>query len=1449
MPDAVIRLPMDETLKALDKRDRTLNDKIPDAPAKRESKIMEKNPEIIRYEGMKAKREQLSKQLSDAAAKEDDLIKKAKVKKMPEVLAKIDPVLPQMQVTLDALKTKELSENLILPTTSKEIERALQAAGLKDSKNVKVFKEAVTKDGPDGTKVETFSYRLTDADNKLLAAVSGQRVKKDDKELSFKYLTTKFDGTSTFQSYEDDTFKDYVNVRSSGYYISVDRPTVVLPNGLATASSEETINDEALLLALDGQDGVDAKAIMDNRKALKEADKEIREFENTNQSLIKEEELRVLQPFADQMDKVLGFSEKFGSKPRITRNGKGEEVIEFTLGTETNPAPEFLPAQMSRDINAAIKANEATTGIRQNDFESSFDSKKQTISFPVREIQQSGMKPEEFFAKLASANNPPLKTTVATLADTVASLEVGKTERYAEYKKRLAKTMGVDESKLRLEGSKLYVDTSTKEEADKLSNELAKIRNEAMKSAYGLDPRAAREALPVLYENNDTKYGFDLTDIDIFDRKPPAAGQTKIPFLDAMDAQVKAGKAPDPKDVNPPPPKPEAESDVAKKERIDGYAKQLERTLGIGKEFGVDPVVRTVQKNGKSETYIVYYLGPDAIAQGFGAKPVDPKLPKQIGLAIDAALEKTNPTTGLNGDSLIYAYSEDKPEPGRIVDTLIAFPVSEIEKRDKGGTYFDDLAKAKPELLAAVKDVATESKRPEMEKQKRVDEYAKRLTQIMGTSVAEPKARFLGDAPHLQMDLGSKDKNDKFINLFVPIRNDALIPEGQDKALGPKLFPLGLSTDGKIMFSIEAIEAYDKANGAGAFFQKLDTEVNRQKIKAVVGEVSAVPAVPAPPKSADDKKVLEEKYYKYFNQIMDVTGWESGMRDGATGFIRTKEGVKADDIVAKLAPVMDKEFAGMKLFDVVEENPYANKIIRSVKVNFEAVDAYEKANGAGSFEKKLVEVKPAMLKALAGPVPAAPVQPKPPEPSADEKAAKQKRYEAMAEDLAVTSGIKAKFGDNAKVVIDDYGIRVDLNKAALATLPAGAPSDAASMLASTLSDKLVKIDPKLLASFRSSGWDGTKADFTLPFASGVTPDQAMAAIEKLKALPSPQADIIKESEDKIKLEARSDLESKYAALFSRALGGSGYSIMATTEGATGKHTVDAKLYLSAGQNPEAMLAKLQPIFDEKFGAGSSFLKVVDVKTIPPSRTLSIDLEAAVAYDQKNGPGAFKKAIDSMQPKINQALGIKVTPEPDVKPDGKPVVTPEPEKPKNFLDMLADNMGMGIGGLLGAIIGWFVGGPIGVAVGALLVGGAGAYFVDGKNGVLGLGGESATMTPKLKTAVTDYAKLRFTDLENGTVNQAKVDEFVKRYESMVAKNMKPEDQDKRADEIVAKTTAIKTNIRDALADAPNMEKAMNQARTLMQELDAGVVQPTDAAALTSLAFSPAKVQKLADSIRR
>lgn len=84
-----------------------------------------------------------------------------------------------------------------------------------------------------------------------------------------------------------------------------------------------------------------------------------------------------------------------------------------------------------------------------------------------------------------------------------------------------------------------------------------------------------------------------------------------------------------------------------------------------------------------------------------------------------------------------------------------------------------------------------------------------------------------------------------------------------------------------------------------------------------------------------------------------------------------------------------------------------------------------------------------------------------------------------------------------------------------------------------------------------------------------------------------------------------------------------------------------------------------------------------------------------------------------------------------------------------------------------------------------------------------------LTPALDDAVRKYATLRFTNLETGDVdeaNKAKIDEFVKRYTTMVVNSgMSPADQDARANVILARITDAKTKLGIAKIAAEDAEK--------------------------------------------
>jgi hypothetical protein len=256
--------------------------------------------------------------------------------------------------------------------------------------------------------------------------------------------------------------------------------------------------------------------------------------------------------------------------------------------------------------------------------------------------------------------------------------------------------------------------------------------------------------------------------------------------------------------------------------------------------------------------------------------------------------------------------------------------------------------------------------------------------------------------------------------------------------------------------------------------------------------------------------------------------------------------------------------------------------------------------------------------------------------------------------------------------------------------------------------------------------------------------------------------------------------------------------------------------------------KAWTVDDEKSGLGfKSGRGYVNFRPIPDNIAKQVVDTYGVQYEYTDN-GSIRSGDGKRIPAdVYERLSTdRVTP-PVAPPIPAPTLTPAPTpKEKGFMDKLFDNKGMG-GGIIGAIIGWLSGSPLG-------------------------GDSGPAMSAKLKTAVTEYAKVRFTDLETGVFDQKKVDTFVQRYESMVAKNMTSEEQDKRAGEIEVKTTVIKGKLREAAASPDAslaMENAVKSARETMKATDKELIKLTDASALPPIGagFTAAGV-KIADRTR-
>lgn len=308
------------------------------------------------------------------------------------------------------------------------------------------------------------------------------------------------------------------------------------------------------------------------------------------------------------------------------------------------------------------------------------------------------------------------------------------------------------------------------------------------------------------------------------------------------------------------------------------------------------------------------------------------------------------------------------------------------------------------------------------------------------------------------------------------------------------------------------------------------------------------------------------------------------------------------------------------------------------------------------------------------------------------------------------------------------------------------------------------------------------------------------------------------------------------------------ALMATIRKATGTDAGTFPITLYEGGKGIEMQAGAIDAYEAEHGHGSFFRRLQAASAaIPAAVTLPHAAPAAAA------PAPLPAAAGPPAPPVPN-----VTPAPPAPPAPNPASardagspanpdpaagasTPPPRKEKRIPDFLADNMGMGAGGIIGAIIGWFLAAVTGLPsqagalLGGLFGGGAGA-MADGQAGVLSPGGTGSPpsappMTEKLQKEVTAYAQLRFTSFQTGEIDRQKVNRFVESYGNRIARNLRPEEQNRRADEIARKTAAIRGAIRDAAGkDAPGMTAAIGQALDVMRSTDREVIRLTDPDAL-------------------
>lgn len=231
-------------------------------------------------------------------------------------------------------------------------------------------------------------------------------------------------------------------------------------------------------------------------------------------------------------------------------------------------------------------------------------------------------------------------------------------------------------------------------------------------------------------------------------------------------------------------------------------------------------------------------------------------------------------------------------------------------------------------------------------------------------------------------------------------------------------------------------------------------------------------------------------------------------------------------------------------------------------------------------------------------------------------------------------------------------------------------------------------------------------------------------------------------------------------------------------------------------------------------------------------TAALETKMRVAIAREKASGPIQPYITKMEAYLN---GEALAPEKKATPET--VTPPPPPTP----DPLKDNMGLGIGGIVGAVVGWLVGGgPIGAVIGALLAGAIGAVVVDKEKGVFGnyLPNSTPQAPSKLEKAVNEYAALRCTDLQTGTVNTEKAKALSERYLRSVAGRMDGPQQEARAAEIAARTTEIRQKLKEAAQAQPGQfDAAMKQALEAFERGDKGLGQAPSEVALPLPANAP------------
>ncbi len=436
-----------------------------------------------------------------------------------------------------------------------------------------------------------------------------------------------------------------------------------------------------------------------------------------------------------------------------------------------------------------------------------------------------------------------------------------------------------------------------------------------------------------------------------------------------------------------------------------------------------------------------------------------------------------------------------------------------------------------------------------------------------------------------------------------------------------------------------------------------------------------------------------------------------------------------------------------------------------------------------------------------------------PVPSEDE------RYASYGKALAESLGLTKQFGDTLKLDLDERRLRVSLNEEALKKLPASMRLGIAEELGRVVNDKF-KVVPSFGKAYQMGIVpDGKSTDFTIVFKDDLKEAEVRAGLEQVMAAQkAAPADLIAEATQRAQLRQYDSYSDVLKAAF-----GAQSSARDSGKPEVTQIGIDKDRTVSA----EA-IERVKALFKQHFDiAGDAF--VVGEKKAGSEQAITVNVAAIAAYDKKFGEHAFAKKFESKAAEFKTALApVSVAAAPATNAAGAvaPGTAPTPVAPpkeRGFLDILNDNKGMGLAGLIGAVIGFFAGGAPLALVGLFLGGGAGA-LADGKKGLLGLGSAGNTpeerLTPKLLKEITTYAQLHSTDFSTGITDVEKVKKMVADFSNGAAKDMTAQEQDQKADMIAAANGQIKTQISTAGAAAAKegLEKAMQEAMNAMRSTD-------------------------------